>query len=489
MTRPTFERDLFISYAHVDNQASDSKQGWIDRLHERLELRLNQLLGERPDIWRDKKTAGNDVLKEKLRCNLTGARLLASILSPRYFKSDYCPWELREFHTHAQQDRRMTINGKACIFKVIKTPLVDPLPEDLHGILYDLLGYEFFSLDESTGRFREFSDEVGQDRDRRYWDRFEDLAQDLCQMIRLIKSSDDKQNSVLPEYSGKTIYLAETTSDLSKERDRLRRELLQYEYRLLPESPLPHTSQIRSTIENLLAQSWLSIHLVGGTYGVVPESEEKSIIELQHILAVARSKGSDFTQIIWLPSEISSTDERQQRFIAELLNYPLPPKGGELLRGKLEDLKSSIHRKLKATSSNGNREHKLVYLVCDQSDYDAVAPIEECLFQFGFEVLSLAGNNDPHMHEEYLMECDAVLTYCGQTADGWLNLKKIELMKLLANGRMKPLLAKAFYISAPQTSSKERFKIHDAIVIKNYNDFSCDSLTPFIEQIQKGKQS
>jgi hypothetical protein len=51
-----YENDVFISYAHIDNQLfSGVTKGWIDYLHERLEIRLAQLLGKTPHIWRDRK--------------------------------------------------------------------------------------------------------------------------------------------------------------------------------------------------------------------------------------------------------------------------------------------------------------------------------------------------------------------------------------------------------------------------------------------------
>src|SRR5262249_31628050 len=162
------------------------------------------------------------------------------------------------------------------------------------------------------------------------------------------------------------------------------------------------------------------------------------------------------------------------------------------LRTKLEDLKTFVHEKLNptkpptepklSTNSYGANRPALVYLVCDQPDYDAVAPIEDCLFERGCEVLLLAGDVDPQMNKESLLLCDAVLTYCGNTTDSWLNLKKTDLIKLSGYERTKPLLAKAFYITAPQTSGKKRFRIQDGLVIKNYGEFSPPSLNPFIEQ-------
>lgn len=55
------EEDILISYAHLGNQALVAgEDGWVSRLHRLLEIRVGQLLGEKPRIWRDPKLQGND---------------------------------------------------------------------------------------------------------------------------------------------------------------------------------------------------------------------------------------------------------------------------------------------------------------------------------------------------------------------------------------------------------------------------------------------
>ena len=61
-----FENDVFVSYAHIDDQALvEGQKGWIANLHRALEIRLAQLLGKQPKIWRDLKLSGNDVFSEE----------------------------------------------------------------------------------------------------------------------------------------------------------------------------------------------------------------------------------------------------------------------------------------------------------------------------------------------------------------------------------------------------------------------------------------
>jgi hypothetical protein len=491
--RLVFEYDLFISYARLDNDhLYDSDQGWVDLLHKRLEIRLAQLLGEKPKIWRDLKLQGNDYVGDTLLIKLSQVALFVSILSPRSIKSEWCLRELREFHQQATASGGIRIDDKSRIFKVVKTPV--KLDEQLQE-LQPLLGYEFFGIEQATSRLREFSDDVGPNRDKRYWEKLEDLAQDITELLKGLRNR--QQPAVKP--GGKTIYLAETTSDLSEDRDRIRRELELNGHQVLPGEPLSHDHRFRDEVNNHLAVSHLAVHLIGANYGVVPEGESASIVALQRELVSARIGAAEFSQIIWMPQGISSKDERQQKFISALSSHLNLPGGAVLLQSKLEDLKTFIHEKLdpppptleprKASHRNGNHEPALVYVVSDKPDYEAVRPIEDYLFERGFELFSLADDADPSMHLQYLQQCDAVLTYCGNTTNGWLQIKRSDLVKLSGYQRTKPMLAKAFYLSGPQTVGKERFRVQDGIVIRNFGEFSPASLTPFIEQIERARGS
>ena len=80
-----FEQDLLISYAHLDDQALvEGEDGWVSRLHRLLEIRVGQLLGEKPRIWRDPKLQGNDFFADTILERLPRVGALVSVLSPRY---------------------------------------------------------------------------------------------------------------------------------------------------------------------------------------------------------------------------------------------------------------------------------------------------------------------------------------------------------------------------------------------------------------------
>ena len=61
-----FERHLFISYAHIDNQPIIAEQqGWVSQFHRSLETMLSMRMGRKAEICRDRKLSGNEIFAER----------------------------------------------------------------------------------------------------------------------------------------------------------------------------------------------------------------------------------------------------------------------------------------------------------------------------------------------------------------------------------------------------------------------------------------
>lgn len=492
--------EIFISYTHADNvPLAEGLKGWIDLLHERLSIRLRQLLGREVSIWRDLKMGGNDDFSTEIFDRLSEAAILVAVLSPSYLTSHWCPRELNEFCAYAENNGGVRLNNKSRIFKAVKTYL----PRARHPQhVQDSLGYEFFDYDQARNRAVEFSPDVKPDRDIRYWNKLDDLAWDIKTFIESLPEnpqSETSPTSPLPSPNqSETIYLAETTSDLSVQRDELRRELKQRGHVVLPDNDLPMKAPALITaVDDCLNRSRLAVHLIGEHYGIVPEMEtERSIVRLQHELSSARNGDSDLIRLIWMPDNLKSADPRQQAFIEDLQRGTDRPKNTELLQVTIEDLKTRIHDKLAVkpkpvVTTNGNGSSASVYLICDKPDYDALQSLQDGLYEMGLEAIPPPTEGDEMLisqyHKEMLMDCDAVMIHYGSANEMWLRMKLRELQKLAGYGREKPMLAKAVYISTPQTDQKLRFKTHEAMTITNFGEFTPNVLTPFLDQIRQAK--
>ncbi|MFX0198449.1 MAG: TIR domain-containing protein [Candidatus Hodarchaeota archaeon] len=487
-----FENDIFISYSHLDNKPLiEGQKGWISSFHASLSRRLGQLLGREPKIWRDEtEIRGHEyfvkVTMEKLRKSL----ILISVLTPRYIQSEWCMDELQEFCRVVKSSDAVSIRNQSRIFKIIKTPVP---PEQNPAEIRQLLGYEFFEMDEKDNP-REFIGEKDSRYLNDYLDKLNDVANDIRRLIKTIENNTESVTQP-PE---KTIYLAETTSDLKKERDDIRRNLLDKGFTILPNRWLPirpEDGDFKDTVRDFLRQCKLTIHLIGNRYGSVPEEEEKSIIELQNKLAAEQCQNDPmFYRLIWIPPNLTP-EKRQQDFINSLQNNKAKQPRTEIDQSALEDFKTLVQDTLKKiTEPPLNRKAKKhdgpkrVYLICDQPDLELIQPIDDCLYNEGFEVLLplFTGDEDQRfqIHLDYLCLCDVAMVYYNFANESWLSCKLNDLRKAPGYGRDKPIAASTVYITGKKTDHKERFRTREFQVIKKFESFAPDHLTAFISGLK-----
>ena len=500
-----FEDDIFINYDHDDNQALMANfKGWVDTMHESLARRLTQLVGEKPKIWRDILMDGNQTLTETIVIRLSKTAFLVSVLSPSYIKSRWCRYELNEFYKRAANNGGIKLNNRSRIFKVVKTPIgddpaVDPLegsdlPQDLRLLLRESLGYEFYEIDRLSGKLREFWPELGPEYLKKFLERMEDLAQDINEFI--------KCQQLLQKGVENSVYLAETTPELCDDRNEIKRTLQQHHYYVLPDENLPFEAQaFEEKVTSYLKRCILSIHLVGSDHTTINADDGKLRLRLnlqhqlaaervrkQHELAMSRSDSDpDYSRLIWMPAGLTRQEPGYQEFIEYLRNDPGVYENAEVLSGaNLEDLKTTIQKKLKFNhdESSGKEKRKRVYLICDKQDLDAAAPLQTSLTEQKYEVLLpfKEGGQVVSGHKENLRLCDAILIFYGSANTMEWKLKDLRRIDVFRDKR--PLLAKGIYVAGPETDQKKAFDTSEALVMKNFAEFSLESITPFLRQVE-----
>jgi TIR domain len=181
---PKFNKDLFISYAHIDNLRMGDELGWVSNFHRALEVRIGQLLGSTPQIWRDPRLEGNeDAIQIWGDPELSGrhefalpslaalhsSAVLVCVLSPGYLQSKRCLWELQEYVYH-NSDADLATR----IFKIVTSPTRS---EKQPAELVHRLGYEFYEMDPDSGRIQLPM------ADRAFWLRLDDLANDIVAVL------------------------------------------------------------------------------------------------------------------------------------------------------------------------------------------------------------------------------------------------------------------------------------------------------------------
>jgi hypothetical protein len=237
--------------------------------------------------------------------------------------------------------------------------------------------------------------------------------------------------------------------------------------------------------------------LIGEYYGIIPETESRSLVCLQNELASERSEEMDFSRLVWMPLGLVAKEERQQKFIEYLQGDAAAQKGAELLQTPLEELKTCIEDKLKQTrkvppaAPVAEESPARVYLVYDPQDAEAIRPLADYLFEQGCETIEPLRDGDETQlredHKENLVVCDAVLIYHGKAGEIWLRGKLRDLQKSAGYGRTKPLLAKAIYVAGPETAAKQAFRTHEAGVVRNFGPFSPPLLANFAAELTEAR--
>jgi len=471
----TYEHNLFISYAHIDDQPlTPGEKGWITRFHATLKAILSMRMGREAKIWRDEKLGGNDVFSDEIVARFKTSAVLVSIVTSRYLNSDWCTREAREFCQSALENGGLVIGNKSRVFKVIKSPV--DCQEALPAVMKEVLGYEFFTLKDGVPL--EFDPAYGQEYAQLYNQNVARLAWEVAQLLKTmearLKTNDGngQEASTGAQPSKPAVYLAECSYDRKQARGLIEGELKRLGYPVLPDKPLPaDEAEYVAAVESQLKRCVLSIHLVGESYGAVPDGPSgKSVSVHQNEVAVARCRNGTLKRLIWLPQGTSSEQAPQQAFIDALHQDANAQFGADLISGDIEELRAAVHATLAKIeqpepkqSESSDRQAaagaKLIYFICDEKDRKATVPVRKLCKQLGFEAVLPTFEGDASeirkTNQQSLANCDAVFLFYGAGDEAWKRTIDNELKKMAGYRSGKPLPAVCTYLAEPKTSDKE----------------------------------
>lgn len=481
--------DILICHTEQDNESY-----WIDNFKKFVELMLTQVLGKRPNVVLKPETEqiSDDDLKN--------AKVLITVLSEAFMESGECLDTLEGYIKKV--GTKASVKYQNRVFKVLKTPIAyDKQPTKLR----EQLGYDFYQVDYESGQIQEFKDYFSTEAERNYWMRLVDLAYDIHETL-LMLAGGDSSASVKPIFSRKSIYLAETGHDLVVQKNIIRRELLRHGYNVLPNHSLSSSlSEMEKNVEAELKESSLSIHLVGNSYGDIPEGSDRSIVDIQNRIAAdisSKTKGQkdELSRLIWISPELNNISERQRSFIENVKRDTSSLEGAEILQTPLEDFKNiirnelleeaSIDKKLSgAVEQNGkNGDLKKIYLIYDKIDEAATKSIKKKIEQSGCQVISPVFEGEllelREQHIANLKMFDAALIFKGKVNDQWVRMKMLDILKAPGFGRSKPVLGKAIVTSPGENINKDSFFNNEMEIITGEEKVINDALSYFIDSIK-----
>lgn len=491
-----YEKDIFISYSHLDNQPLTTEQlGWVTQFHQSLENALAWRMGHKPNIWRDEKLSGNDIFEREIVAQFPKVAILVSVLSPCYIQSEWCRREVTEFCKAAEQGGEIVVKNKSRIIKVIKCP---PQTEDsLPSLMKKSFGYDFFVLQDE--RPLELDPAWGPDLAQRYRQMILKLAYDVA---KLIETLDDKARAPAPKPGLKQpIYLAQCGHDRKESRDAVISELQFQGYSIFPDKPLPveEEQDFTSEVSWLLGQCSLSVHLVGNTYGAVPDfPSHKSVIVLENELAVEESKRRGLRRLIWLPDGTQGKSAEQQQFIEALTRDRDAQFGADLITTNLETLKAAIFNALQELEKAPNQAARerarnapgLIYLIFAKADREATRPLRKWMAEKAFDFETPVFEGDAitvrQANQETLKQCDAVVLFYGSGDEAWRHMVLNDVKKAGGYRGEKPPLPCFIYIAQPATDDKnDLIALRPPDLIDGMRGFEEGALKPLLDALQK----
>lgn len=430
-----YRYDVFVNYAREDNTA-DHPLGafWVDTFQRFLRAVLEEMLDRDPIIY--------DGHPAPMAAEDTMACL--HLISEHFWQDEDCQLSIERFGANKGKAGRN--------FVIIRKPLDEALGADLS----DRLPYHFYDLHERTGQILQFEEfNTGEVTDNsKFWLALLDLCYDLVSHISTLEG---KANPVSRNAS---VFLAHSGFDVEDERLLVKRELIRYGYKVLPNRPLPSDQKaVEAAIQDALSKSEYAISLVGDDLGPKPQGLNEHLPVLENQIAIAyeadvnlrNKEDRTFKRLIWLKPNIEIRSEAQQQFINSVKRDANNRDEVELVQSRIEDFKSILISNLAIKLSdimqyddtNTTTRSEKIYLMADMRDQEGYNELKDWLKNEGYHFLFLdpdsTSGERQAQHRRHLEHCDFAMVYFNKAKKTWLNTKLQDIIKAPGFGRAKPI--------------------------------------------------
>lgn len=292
-----FDHDVFISYAHFDNEPDTQEIRWVSRFQADLKVALRQRLGVDPDIFFDNRSLQNQYIDE-LVDNARRSAAFVAIMSPSYMKREWTIKELEAFDSNSSDQNR-----------IVPVELLPVLESECHPRLLQVKRAPFYwkdPLEEDIAL--KLTPKFNPDK---YEQRLQGLAHRMEGLLRAIRDRTSRPPEVRGPLVGETVLLAQVTNDLYDERDQVQAYLHQYGVRVLPEQDYKQGGpEFAEEFRVDMAQAGMFVQLLGPYRSrrppdlkTEPDGEPVSYAQFQY--EVAKASGKPVLQ--WRRPDINPT--------------------------------------------------------------------------------------------------------------------------------------------------------------------------------------
>ena len=301
---PEFEHDIFVSYAHADNQGaggSEMEHGWVTTLRHNLIHAPGAL---RKDVYIDHQLKPGDPLDADLLRKVERSALLLIVLSQSYIRSEWCGKELDHFvETHAD-DRRRPLD--VMVLELRPFDSFEGVPQNIKDLRKELIHAQFWYQTADAPFPRLAGDPSPKEAGGSvYWRERDKLLHAVDTRLKEIRGLREMQTSQGPraaEGSRHTVpyapapvavegsagvLLADVTDDLVSQRNQVKIALEKEGIAVLPEGDYVGCSaaEFVAAFARDAQSSVLFVQLLSPTPGRIPRDEKRPLPQLQFTAA------------------------------------------------------------------------------------------------------------------------------------------------------------------------------------------------------------
>ncbi|MBN1159566.1 MAG: hypothetical protein JXA61_09310 [Bacteroidales bacterium] len=482
-----YDYDIFISYAQPEE--NETSTDWTLKFCDFLSLILQRLYNKKPTILlHDDLRTRKNLLGENPQYIFSKTAIFVIFLSPEYIRSKEYMSELEEIYNAVVESNAQLQIKRHRILKIVTMPI----PSDEQPVfLKNELSYNFFEINRYNKKPVTYNLNGKDGPDQKFWSKIVDLAYDISNIMAYLDSLKDESGSTEPK---RTIFLAETTFDQVDNRDMLKRELQHMGYNVLPLVSIPEDSEnAKHAIEDCLGQSMISIHLLGGWYGDFLKNSKYSLIDFQ-IKTVKdyvsdRNNKSKPDQVIWIPSDLKATDQRQVLYLKRLKRDESQYKT-EIIESPFEVFKTALNVKLNELihpSLITIAEKNKLYIIYERISSEKIGEYLNIIRAKGYDFIESRSENDEFYslseHLNNLLIADAVLIYKGNSTMDWLNSKIRDLVKIPGYGKSKPF--RAVEIISPEKTADKSLLFLKNVPVNWDEEINENVINHFLGELEK----
>ncbi len=494
MDNANLKNDVFISCRTDEVIANPTLKKWIDNLKYFLNIILSKKLHREVAVCTSFDLEfSEENLKPKSLRKIEESATYIFALTENYQDSGNSRAELEAIFKSLEKTKRT--NRFSRIFKIKHHPIdAAHEPEPLRKII----STDFFIPNAPVDEEKEDSAEFySTQTEQNFWFKIVDLAFDMKNVLNAL-SGEIQQSKI-----ARTVFLADVCTEQIRNRNIIRRELIQHGYKILPDRLLSTNPLMqKGEIVDYLSQSILSIHIIGEEYGPTFKKSTLSYVDLQNKVAAEyyertlkdKEDTRNFSRILWLPPNLEIKNERQQEYVQQLKHDSEALAGADVLETPIEVLKSTIQKQCETNAQKNikqnqkkkrKKEEKDIYIVYEKNDENNAFPIIQWFKNKNFPVaLPLFKGEKMKIidtHRKNLIKAQGILIVFNSNNYNWLKSKLLDILKAPGYGKTNQFLARAIFVDSKIVDNVRKIINKNMEIIENI----CENEDKFAHFLKK----